>query len=75
MTPKKDEYMRGYADGFRDGRDSVEPALRNLAHEMRFMLRQSPGKDGGLYRQRLDEADAAISKAAIPSPADERRQP
>lgn len=38
-------------------------ALQNLAHEMRFMLRANPTKDGGLYRQRLDEADAAISKA------------
>ncbi|MER9217909.1 hypothetical protein NKI48_03090 [Mesorhizobium sp. M0644] len=39
-------------------------ALTNLAHEMRFLLRQNPEKDGGLYRQRLDEADAAIAKAS-----------
>lgn len=38
-------------------------ALRNIAHEMRFMLRANPAKDGGLYRQRLDEADLAIAKA------------
>jgi hypothetical protein len=38
-------------------------ALRNLATEMRHMLSANPKKDGGLYRQRLDEADAAIARA------------
>ena len=41
----------------------VREALVNLAHEMRFLLRQNPDKDGGLYRQRLDEADAALALA------------
>lgn len=41
----------------------VMDALINLAHEMRFLLRQNPKMDGGLYRQRLDEADAAIALA------------
>jgi hypothetical protein len=41
----------------------VRDALVNLAHEMRFLLRQNPDKDGGLYRQRLDEADAALALA------------
>jgi hypothetical protein len=38
-------------------------ALTNLAHEMRFLLRNNPKMDGGLYRKRLDEADAAIALA------------
>ena len=41
----------------------VVKALVNLAHEMRFLLRHNPDKDGGLYRLRLDEADAAIALA------------
>jgi hypothetical protein len=38
----------------------LEEALRNLAHEMRFLLRNNPKMDGGLYRQRLHEADTAL---------------
>jgi hypothetical protein len=37
-------------------------ALRNLAREMRHMLRVNPDKDGGLYRRRLVEAEAVIAK-------------
>lgn len=65
MNPKKDAYMRGYGDGFKDGRKSVLPALRNLADEMSFLLSRNPGKDGGLYRRRLDEADAVISQSPV----------
>lgn len=39
----------------------LEAALRNLANEMRHMLRANPSKDGGLYRLRLTEADAALA--------------
>lgn len=35
-------------------------ALQNLAAEMRHLLYVNPAKDGGLYRQRLDEAYAAL---------------
>ncbi|KRB22715.1 hypothetical protein [Mesorhizobium sp. Root172] len=38
-------------------------ALTNLAHEMRFLLRNNPKFDGGLYRQRLDEAEAVIAQS------------
>ena len=40
----------------------LEDALRNLAHEMRFLLRNHPKMDGGLYRNRLDEAARALSQ-------------
>ncbi len=43
--------------------EDVIPALKNLAHEMRFMLQTNPQKDGGLYRQRLSEAEAIIARA------------
>lgn len=36
-------------------------ALSNLAHEMRHLLRTHPKMDGGLYRQRLTEAEDALS--------------
>lgn len=36
-------------------------ALHNLANEMRHLLRVNPAKDGGLYRQRLNEADAILA--------------
>jgi hypothetical protein len=38
----------------------LEEALRNLAHEMRLLLRNNQKMDGGLYRQRLHEADTAL---------------
>lgn len=41
-----------------------EEALRNLATEMRHMLRMNPSKDGGLYRQRLTEAEALLARPA-----------
>lgn len=46
------------------GEEAAREALANLAHEMRFLLRQNPEKDGGLYRQRLDEADRALALAS-----------
>jgi hypothetical protein len=38
-------------------------ALSNLAHEIRYMLRTNPEKDGGMYRQRLTEAEVALERA------------
>lgn len=40
----------------------LEEALRNLSNEMRFLLRNHPKMDGGLYRKRLDEAARALSQ-------------
>lgn len=48
----------------------VTEALANLAHEMRFLLRQNPEKDGGLYRQRLDEAESALASLSLPPPGE-----
>lgn len=39
----------------------VIDALRNLTKEMRHMLCTNPKKDGGLYRQRLEEAESVLS--------------
>lgn len=44
-------------------KDELVLALTNLAHEMRFMLKVNPDKDGGLYRQRLTEAEDVLRKA------------
>ena len=38
-------------------------ALKNIAHEMSFMLKVHPEKQGGLYSQRLQEAEQVISKS------------
>lgn len=38
-------------------------ALRNLATEVRHLLKVHPEMDGGLYRQRLSDAEVAIAKA------------
>jgi hypothetical protein len=44
----------------------LREALSNIAHEVRFLLRNKPSFDGGLYRKRLDEADAVLSSSAAP---------
>jgi chromosome segregation ATPase len=46
----------------REDRKRLREALTNLAHEMRYVLRRHPKMDGGLYRQRLTEADAALKE-------------
>lgn len=40
--------------------ERLERSLGNLAHEMRFLLRNNPKMDGGLYRQRLTEAETIL---------------
>lgn len=46
--------------------EAMRVALINLAHEMRFLLRNKPSFDGGLYRKRLNEADAVLSGTVQP---------
>lgn len=46
-------------------------ALKNLSVEMRHFLRTNPKKDGGLYRQRLAEAEATLQER----PAAEEKRP
>lgn len=48
-------------------REALRSALTNLCMEMSHMLRTNPKKDGGLYRQRLEEGRAAL-RAASPLP-------
>jgi len=38
----------------------IREALKNLTHEMEYMLKVNPHKRGGLYEKRLNEAKQAI---------------
>jgi hypothetical protein len=49
VSPKKDEYMRGYADGFKDGRAALREALD--AYQERARAVGGCG-DGGCVVQR-----------------------
>lgn len=56
MTPKKDEYMRGYHDGFKDGAAELLAALKAMVLN-----------DTNTYRDCHKAAVAAIAKAEAAS--------
>lgn len=59
MTPKKDEYMRGYGDGFKDGAAAAVEMLAALREARHFMM--APAED--LLWGVIGRIDAAIAKA------------
>ena len=40
--------------------EALADAVQNCIYELRHLLKANPEKDGGLYRQRLTEAEAAL---------------
>lgn len=62
MSPKKDEYMRGYSDGFKDGKaHAAIPEMLEALREARHLL-MAPAED--LLWSVIGRIDAAITKAS-----------